>query len=293
MRPSFPPMRASAPRAAPKPQRNSATAFSRFWSRRRRCCWSLRCVFMPQVIDLLAPGFSREPRQFALAVSLTRITFPYLLLITLVTLWGGMLNALHRFAVAAAAPILLNVAMMATLALAVYFPGPGYAAAWGVLISGVLQALLVGGDVIRSGVMTWFRALRFDDNVRRFFKALIPGDHRLGRHAARAVRRHHHSELPVDGRHLGAVLRRPHRSTADRRHRYRGGHGAAAGDDAAARVRRRLRRTLGAEPSDRICAPAGHSLRGGLPDHARHHHARSVHARPFQRRRRRTRRRRR
>lgn len=131
-------------------------------------------LFTPQVIELLAPGFSREPGQFALAVSLTRITFPYLLLITLVTLWGGMLNALHRFAAAAAAPILLNLAMMAALALAVYFPGPGYAAAWGVLISGVLQVLLVGGDVVRSGVATWFRALRFDEDVRRFFKALLP-----------------------------------------------------------------------------------------------------------------------
>ena len=131
-------------------------------------------LFTPQVIELLAPGFSREPRQFALAVSLSRITFPYLLLITLVTLWGGMLNALHRFAVAAAAPILLNVAMMATLALAFYFPGPGYAAAWGVLISGVLQAILVGGDTVKCGVMTWFRALRFNEDVRRFFKALLP-----------------------------------------------------------------------------------------------------------------------
>ena len=131
-------------------------------------------LFMPQVIDLLAPGFSREPRQFALAVSLTRITFPYLLLITLVTLWSGILNALHRFAAAAAAPILLNLSMMATLALAVYFPGAAYAAAWGVLISGVLQALLVGGDAARSGVMTGFRHWHWDDDVRRFFKALLP-----------------------------------------------------------------------------------------------------------------------
>jgi putative peptidoglycan lipid II flippase len=135
---------------------------------------ALALVFTPQVIAVLAPGFSREPQQFALAVSLTRITFPYLLLITLVTLWGGILNALHRFAAAAAAPILLNLAMMATLALAFYFPGAGYAAAWGVLISGVLQALLVGGDTAHSGVMTRFRALHLDDDVRRFFKALLP-----------------------------------------------------------------------------------------------------------------------
>jgi putative peptidoglycan lipid II flippase len=135
---------------------------------------ALALIFTPQAIDLLAPGFSREPQQFALAVSLTRITFPYLLLITLVTLWGGILNALHRFAAAAAAPILLNIAMMATLAFAWWFPSAGHAAAWGVLISGVLQVLLVGGATFYAGVMTSFRALRWDDDVRRFFKALLP-----------------------------------------------------------------------------------------------------------------------
>ena len=134
----------------------------------------LALLFTPQVIEVLAPGFSREPHQFALAVSLTRITFPYLLLITLVTLWGGILNAMHRFAAAAAAPILLNLSMMATLALVVYFPGAGYAAAWGVVISGVLQALLVGGDTLYAGAMTRFRALRWDNDVRRFFRALVP-----------------------------------------------------------------------------------------------------------------------
>jgi putative peptidoglycan lipid II flippase len=135
---------------------------------------ALALLFTPQVIDLLAPGFSREPRQFELAVSLTRITFPYLLLITLVTLWGGILNALHRFAAAAAAPILLNLSMMATLAAAAWFGGAGYAAAWGVLISGVLQALLVGGDALRAGAFTGFRALRLNADVRKFFKALLP-----------------------------------------------------------------------------------------------------------------------
>jgi putative peptidoglycan lipid II flippase len=135
---------------------------------------ALALIFTPQAIDLLAPGFSREPQQFTLAVNLTRITFPYLLLITLVTLWGGILNATQRFAAAAAAPILLNVAMMTTLALAAFFPGAGYAAAWGVLISGVLQAALVGGDTVRAGLMTSFRALAWDDDVRRFFKALVP-----------------------------------------------------------------------------------------------------------------------
>jgi len=135
---------------------------------------ALALLLTPQAIDLLAPGFSRDPQQFALAVGLTRITFPYLLLITLVTLWGGILNALNRFAAAAAASTLLNVSMMATLAVAWLFPSAGHAAAWGVLISGVLQAALVGGDAWRVGVMTSFHALTWDDDVRRFFKALLP-----------------------------------------------------------------------------------------------------------------------
>ncbi|HVX91793.1 MAG TPA: lipid II flippase MurJ, partial [Xanthobacteraceae bacterium] len=105
---------------------------------------ALALVCTPSVIALLAPGFSQDPGRFALAVDLTRITFPYLLLITLVTLYGGILNALQRFAAPAAAPILLNLSMMATLTLATFFPSAGHAAAWGVFVAGCLQALLVG-----------------------------------------------------------------------------------------------------------------------------------------------------
>jgi putative peptidoglycan lipid II flippase len=131
-------------------------------------------LFTPAAIDLLAPGFARDPGRFTLAVDLTRITFPYLLLITVVTLYGGILNALQRFAAAAFASTLLNLSMMATLALAAFFPTAGHAAAWGVLISGVLQALLVGGDTWRAGAMTVLRWPELDADVRRFFRALGP-----------------------------------------------------------------------------------------------------------------------
>ncbi|MBR1219694.1 murein biosynthesis integral membrane protein MurJ [Bradyrhizobium sp. U87765 SZCCT0131] len=131
-------------------------------------------LFMPQAMSLLAPGFSEDPAQRALAIELTRITFPYLLLITLVTLYGGMLNVMHRFASAAAAPIFLNLAMMATLALAAFFPSAGHAAAWGVLISGFLQYFLLAGDVARHGGLPKFTRLRLDEDVRAFFGALGP-----------------------------------------------------------------------------------------------------------------------
>ena len=131
-------------------------------------------VFTPGVIKLLAPGFNDDPTRFPLAVELTRITFPYLLLVTLVTLYGGMLNTLHRFAAAAAAPILLNFSMMMTLALAAFFPTAGHAAAWGVLIAGVLEFALLAGDASRAGLLPRLRWPDFDADVKKFFRALGP-----------------------------------------------------------------------------------------------------------------------
>jgi putative peptidoglycan lipid II flippase len=135
---------------------------------------AIALAFTPAVIALLAPGFAKEPDQFALAVELTRITFPYLLLVSVVTLYSGILNALSRFATAAAAPILLNVSIVAALALAFLFPTAGHAAAWGVLIAGCLEALLVGFDVTRQGALPAFRWPRLDDELRLFLKRFGP-----------------------------------------------------------------------------------------------------------------------
>jgi putative peptidoglycan lipid II flippase len=131
-------------------------------------------LFMPQAMHILAPGFSDDSEQRRLAIELTRITFPYLLLITLVTLYGGMLNVMHRFASAAAAPIFLSLSMIATLALAAWFPTAGHAAAWGVLISGFLQYFLLAGDLAVHGGLPRFAPLKLDDDIRAFFRALGP-----------------------------------------------------------------------------------------------------------------------
>jgi putative peptidoglycan lipid II flippase len=131
-------------------------------------------IFTPGVIELLAPGFRNDPARFDLAVTLTRITFPYLLLMTLVTLFSGILNSIERFWEAAAAPILLNLTMVATLLTAFLFPTAGHAAAWSVLIAGVFEVLLVGGAALRADVMTTLRRPALDEDVKRFFKALGP-----------------------------------------------------------------------------------------------------------------------
>ncbi len=135
---------------------------------------ALALAFTPGVIALLAPGFADDPLRFSLATELTRITFPYLLLMTLVTLYSDILNSLDRFASAAAAPVFLNLSMIFALSLAMFFPTAGHAAAWGVLLAGFLEALLVGSDVRRAGALPRLRRPTWDDDIKRFFKALGP-----------------------------------------------------------------------------------------------------------------------
>ncbi|TCT02249.1 murein biosynthesis integral membrane protein MurJ [Aquabacter spiritensis] len=135
---------------------------------------ALALAFTPQFVGLLAPGLAEDGARFDLAVTLTRITFPYLALISVATLISGALNASNRFAMAAAAPILLNVCMIGTLLGAALFPTAGHAAAWGVLASGVLQVIVLAWDAERAGIGLRFSVPRLDPGTRRFLKALGP-----------------------------------------------------------------------------------------------------------------------
>ena len=135
---------------------------------------ALAWLFMPQLVGLLAPGFESDPEKFSLAVTLTRITFPYLLFITLVTLHSGSLNAQRRFAAAAFAPVLLNLVMIATLAVAFLFPGAGYAAATGIAIAGVCELALLMVAAKRANALAGPTVPRLDADVKQFFKAVVP-----------------------------------------------------------------------------------------------------------------------
>jgi putative peptidoglycan lipid II flippase len=97
-------------------------------------------LLSPVLVDLLAHDFRSRPAQFALAVSLNRWIFPYIFLVSLAAFFQGVLNAHHRFAVPAAAPILMNLGfILATVVLAPRLPEPAYALAAGVLLGGFLQ----------------------------------------------------------------------------------------------------------------------------------------------------------
>ncbi|MDX6807095.1 murein biosynthesis integral membrane protein MurJ [Terrihabitans rhizophilus] len=129
---------------------------------------------MPLFVGLLAPGFRDDPQQFALAIDLTRITFPYLGLISVVTLMAGVLNAHNRFAAAAAAPVLLNISMIASLFAASAFPSIAHALAWGVVASGVAQMLYLLWELWRRGHAFALRVPRWTVDMRRFLRAFGP-----------------------------------------------------------------------------------------------------------------------
>lgn len=135
---------------------------------------ALALVFTRELLLLLAPGLESDPEKMAQALTMTRITFPYLLCVTLVTLLAGTMNAHGRFAAAAFAPVLLNVAIVACLALWFLFPNAGIAAASGVLLAGVLELALMIVAAKRAGVFAWFAKPGWTGDVKQFFKAFGP-----------------------------------------------------------------------------------------------------------------------
>jgi putative peptidoglycan lipid II flippase len=131
-------------------------------------------IFTPTLVDLLAPGFRRNPEKFAMTVTMTRITFPYLLFITINTLQSGTLNANGRFAAAAFAPVLLNVTTILFLLIAFLFPNAGIAASVGTLVSGVLQMAMTAYAAWRAGLLEEAVRPELTDDVKRFFARLGP-----------------------------------------------------------------------------------------------------------------------
>lgn len=132
--------------------------------------------FMPWLIPVLAPGFGDDPERLALTTTLTRITFPYLLCISLVSLMAGMLNSLNHFAAAAAAPILLNLCLIGSLLfLTPLLPHAAYALAWGVALAGVVQCLWLLWHVRRAGFTLRLRLPARTPETRQLFRRLGPG----------------------------------------------------------------------------------------------------------------------
>lgn len=129
----------------------------------------------PVLVYVSAPGFAAVPQKFDLTVQLLRLTFPYILLISLVSLAGGILNTYSKFSVPAFTPVLLNLSFIAcALWAAPYFHPPILALGAGVLLGGGAQLAFQLPFLARLGLLPRFRLNLRDEGVWRIMKQMAP-----------------------------------------------------------------------------------------------------------------------
>ena len=135
----------------------------------------LGMVGAPLLVYLSAPGFAADADKFALTVELTRITFPYILFMSLVALAGGILNTWSRFAIPAFTPVLLNLSFIGMALFATpCFSRPVLALGWAVFLGGALQLALQLPFLRRIGMLPRFAFDWKDEGVRRILRLMAP-----------------------------------------------------------------------------------------------------------------------
>ena len=131
---------------------------------------------MPWLMHVIAPGFIEDPVKFGYAVQYTQVTFPYLLFMSLTALQGGMLNSVHRYGSAAAAPILLNIVMAAALIFVVpHSTDAGLVLAWSVAAAGLCQFIWLALSCRHAGMSLRLPLPRLDPEIKRLLKLMVPG----------------------------------------------------------------------------------------------------------------------
>lgn len=132
-------------------------------------------LIAPIIIYIFAPGFGEDSVRHSLAVEMLRITFPYLMLISLTAMAGAILNTYGYFGVPAFTPVLLNIAMIiAALYLSPKFDIPVLALAWGVLIAGILQLLFQIPFLVNKRLLVRPQIIFADAGVKKVLKLMVP-----------------------------------------------------------------------------------------------------------------------
>lgn len=136
----------------------------------------LMLLCMPWVLYVVAPGFGSTPERYDLALEMSRVTFPYILLMSLTALLGGVMNSFDRFGPFAAAPMLFNLALIFAMFCFKPFTGTvGHALSWGVVLAGVLQLLWLFWATRRLGIILKWRRPRLTPHIRQLFRKMGPG----------------------------------------------------------------------------------------------------------------------
>jgi putative peptidoglycan lipid II flippase len=132
-------------------------------------------IFTPYLVYIIAPGFVENDLKFNLAVELTRITFPFLLFVSLSSFFSGILNSNNKFAAAAAAPIILNIILILSLIVSYKLNlNITKQLSYGVTLAGVLQLIFLFFVTLKFYKPKLTFKLKLDSKVKFFFKKLLP-----------------------------------------------------------------------------------------------------------------------
>ncbi|MDA7838078.1 murein biosynthesis integral membrane protein MurJ [Candidatus Pelagibacter sp.] len=132
-------------------------------------------IMMPIFVFLIAPGFEGDYKKMELAITLTRITFPFLMFISLVSFFSAILNSHNKFAVTSAAPIILNILLIGVLLFGKILNDElVYYLSYAVTISGLLQLIFLYFFVKKHFSPKINLSLKIDNKVKLFFKKLLP-----------------------------------------------------------------------------------------------------------------------
>ena len=132
-------------------------------------------IFTPYIVYLIAPGFFENSQKFNLAVEFTRITFPFLLFVSLSSFFSGILNSNNKFAAAAAAPIILNVVLIFTLFIS-YILNLNFAKqlSYGVTLAGIIQLIYLALFTRKYYKPSFEFKIKLNKKIKLFFKKLFP-----------------------------------------------------------------------------------------------------------------------
>ncbi|OUW73836.1 MAG: murein biosynthesis integral membrane protein MurJ [Pelagibacteraceae bacterium TMED216] len=132
-------------------------------------------IFMPFLATIIAPGFKNDYDKFNLVVDFARITFPFLLFVTLASFFSGILNSNNKFAAAAGAPIILNLILILVLIIS-YFTNSDYAMnlSYGVSIAGLLQLIFLFFITVKFYKPSFRFKLKIGLKIKKFFSKLLP-----------------------------------------------------------------------------------------------------------------------
>ena len=132
-------------------------------------------IFMPQLIYLIAPGFYKDPEKLSLAITFSRITFPFLFFISLATFLSAILNSHNKFAAAAAVPIVFNIILIGSLLVSQLIDSSvASTLSYAVSIGGFVQLVILFFFVKKKFNPISIIKIKIDEKIKFFFKKLVP-----------------------------------------------------------------------------------------------------------------------